>query len=579
MSQVKKRHLFTVCSAAIGQTQISMDSKSLLSDLISKYESMNTCYIQNTGTVIKDVFNLDGEQILPNEELSKIHSKSPILVIIFGDPEDIDESKNEVINDTIDSNKEQIKKESSKVDTINNEFLKECNTVKDIIAKSAYGEMNTDNIIESMAQLSKKDSSSSSVSKSKVQRDSSIYLEYMDKQSEGRELLSYSLPRPRPSLKRSSRTSNKSTESDVFASATSLSADNNDSNDNNNDKVPISSSINDGSVPPPPPPPPSNLLASIPPPPPPPPPMLGNTSETDIPKSSKGDFRSQLINTLKDPNIRGRLRKVIPTKNENKPIKNYELSSADKRAEALLTLLGYVELPGGNPDELAEKCQNLSSTVRDLLYVMIRKQWVSATTTSKSFKVWQGRECIRTEKIHSNQTIPKDYLFNTIMFHISKTKGYSLDEIYLVEGKKYPGKFQEFSISKPTIPKDNSLSARKQWDEYERLQVQFEQSDNYQHGLIMQKLEIATNNLRNTSSSLLKSSQEMKGSSERLMKCFDGMNNDDILRIVKNIPKRIEEIRRQVEKDTGVIIRDGDVKLTPDFLANQVKIAFDQIDE
>ncbi|TPX67860.1 hypothetical protein SpCBS45565_g03465 [Spizellomyces sp. 'palustris'] len=342
-----------------------------------------------------------------------------------------------------------------------------------------------------------------------------------------------------------------------------------------------------GGPPPPPPPPPPPLPPTMGggPPPPPPPPSVRGLPPTSAPIVDPVDMQSAFLAELRDPNRRRKLRKVqAPApKPVATPVKTgpTEADIEMEKSELFIEMLGFMEAPGGNIEELAEKCKSITNTGRGFIFTLIRRGWLLGyrlvdgqdVKPAKPCQVWPGREwtnaidlpnAVEADLVDQNgeaQILARVHLYR----FDEKTKKHVLDEIAFLLGPRFPP--QPPPINDPEPPKDNSLKSRQAWERWYHRKLMYEQSDYPQYLLIFNKLIATDASLVAAYQQLVDTMADIRNMGDALRTAFSGCSVWELRRIVESIPLRIKEVKKQLEKDTGIIIRDESVKLTPEFLA------------
>jgi hypothetical protein len=126
--------------------------------------------------------------------------------------------------------------------------------------------------------------------------------------------------------------------------------------------------------------------------------------------NSSGDLQSELMNMLKDPNLRNRLKKTVPKEVVKEELKSENMTPeqklADKekltsneaieRQDLLTELLDYMETPNGSIEDLLTSADENTRYVRTFLYTLVSQEFVKAYRVStessrkveKKAKVW-----------------------------------------------------------------------------------------------------------------------------------------------------------------------------------------------
>ncbi|KAI9006050.1 hypothetical protein BC832DRAFT_464939 [Gaertneriomyces semiglobifer] len=358
---------------------------------------------------------------------------------------------------------------------------------------------------------------------------------------------------------------------------------------------------------PPPPPPPPPPPGGVPPPPPPPP---GGVS---TPAAPPEDAQSAFLAELRDPNRRKKLRKVTPparpaiaeqAKAEKQSDQNAAEPAKDEvdRQELYIELLGYMEAPNGNIEELCDKAAKQTNLVRSFAFTLMRKGWVTGYRVTDNLpevkgrqkripiKVWPGREvmmCIELQDITEDELVQRvgsqKMDFDTLTRNTSgepvqykgevarvymyrfdeKAKQHVMDEVAMVATRSFPKKAKVFDDPEP--PQNNFVN-RQRWEDWNQRKLHYLQSDWPQFELIFNKLMATSQIVQSTHAQLHQTLAEMRAMGEAMHRTFAGVPVPQLRRIVESIPSRIKEVAQRLQKQNGIIIRDDSLKLTPDFL-------------
>ncbi|KAJ3172636.1 hypothetical protein HDU88_005966 [Geranomyces variabilis] len=406
-----------------------------------------------------------------------------------------------------------------------------------------------------------------------------------------------------------------------------------------------------GGPPPPPPPPPPPMMGGGPPPPPPPPPVGGGPPPPPPPPGGPGAplppppvaaapvvaSADAFLAELRNPNRR-KLRKVTPgagppgkgaggggaagaarpdspstaARKEQKEKDAAKMKEESDRQELYIELLGYMEAPNGNIEELSDKAKAQTNLVRSFAFTLMRKGWVtgyritdnlpelksghsSSAKGNKSaagrplIKVWPGREvmmCIELEDLTeaqlmttvgplandgesgSGRSSPVKRKAEVARIHMYRfdevSKTHVTDEIALVATPTFPEKIPAFDEPEP--PQDNSLINRQRWEDWNERKLKYAQSDWPQFDLIFNKLMATSSIVQSTHHQLHQTLAEMRAMGEAMHTTFAAFAVPQLRKIVDSIPGRIKEVAKKLQKQTGIIIRDESLKLTPEFL-------------
>ncbi|KAJ3004176.1 hypothetical protein HKX48_001385, partial [Thoreauomyces humboldtii] len=318
---------------------------------------------------------------------------------------------------------------------------------------------------------------------------------------------------------------------------------------------------------------------------------------------------------LKNPNRR-KLRKVVqkpraadgspaaPTERDEKKEKEMQkMKEEGERQELYIELLGYMEAPNGNIEELSDKAKIQTNLVRSFAFTLMRKGWVTgyrvtdnlpeekpakpaaAGRSGKSapvgralVNVWPGREvmmCIEladvteaelAEKIgEPTSDKRKTEVARIFMYRFDQQhKQHLLDEIALVATAAFPNETKAFNDPEP--PQDNSLVNRQLWETWNDAKLKYAQSDWPQFDLIFNKLMATSSIVSATHHQLHQTLTEMRAMGEAMHTTFAAFPVPQLRTIVESIPGRIKDVAKKLQKQTGIIIRDESLKLTPEFL-------------
>ncbi|KAI8612762.1 hypothetical protein BC830DRAFT_1135239 [Chytriomyces sp. MP71] len=344
---------------------------------------------------------------------------------------------------------------------------------------------------------------------------------------------------------------------------------------------------------PPPPPPPPGMG----PPPPPPPPGMGGAPPPPPPPASSapktsGDTQADLFAALKDPNLRNRLKKANRAPIAAKPVvEEKKLSPEEERLameaekqELFIELLGFMEAPNGNVEELLTKLVASTKTVRSFIFLLIRRKWLDGVRMinpehGKAVKpciVWQNLEVTTYIELKDvtqaelNEAFDgedsKGIVAKVHMYRFDeKIKKHITDEIALMKTRHFPKQTRKFDVPEPAN-KNASLEARKKWDEWYEKKQAYMQSDFPQFELIFKKLLAADESVVGTQNQLEQTLTEMKRMGEALNDTFTGFTPKQLRSVLEQIPKRVKTIAKTLQQQTGIIIKAEELKVTPDFL-------------
>ncbi|RKO90258.1 hypothetical protein BDK51DRAFT_50388 [Blyttiomyces helicus] len=332
-----------------------------------------------------------------------------------------------------------------------------------------------------------------------------------------------------------------------------------------------------GGPPPPPPPPPFGG-----PPPPPPPPGAPPPPAGDAPADDDGGGGPAFLRELRSGGFKSRLRKVAPPPErklivDEKPVGNDE----GARQALYIELLGFMEAPNGNIEELSDKVKAQTSIVRSFVFTLVRRGWLSAYRITDHLPppgpkglapciVWPGREWTigisipdaAEADLATLSPSPSDIVARVHLYRFDEqVKKHILDEIVLVATENFP---VETQFNEPEPPRD--MENRTKWDAWNDRKLAHEQSDFPQYTLIFKKLMDVDVIVSGVYSKLNQTLEEMGKMGEAMRTTFADFSVDLLHSIVKSIPTRIKEVAQKLSQQTGIIIRDESLKLTPAFL-------------
>ncbi|KAJ3064918.1 hypothetical protein HDU98_011673 [Podochytrium sp. JEL0797] len=343
---------------------------------------------------------------------------------------------------------------------------------------------------------------------------------------------------------------------------------------------------------PPPPPPPPGMG----PPPPPPPPGGAPSPQAAAPPPEEPMDMFAAIRA----GARGRLKKRAPPPEKplfTEPVRpkltpaEEKLALEAEKQELFIELLGFMEAPNGNVEELLDKLVKSTKTVRSFIFLLIRRKWLDGVRVlnpglgkpAKSCIVWQNMEV--TTYIELKDVTEKDLkeafeenvedeelmmsrgiVARVRMYRFDEaSRKHVTDEIALMKTKHFPRQTKKFDLPEPP-GKERSLEQRKLWDEWFDQKQTYMQSDFPQFELIFKKLLTADETVVSAANQLEQTLQEMKRMGEAMNDTFTGFTPKQLRNIIKEVPKRVKDIAKNLEHATGMIIKADSLKLTPEFL-------------
>jgi chemotaxis protein histidine kinase CheA len=287
------------------------------------------------------------------------------------------------------------------------------------------------------------------------------------------------------------------------------------------------------------------------------------------------------------------MRKVAPPKEKSVAErmgvnKAKEESAEEKKAredgeknDLIIELLGYMEAPNGNLEELTDKAKNSTHVSRGFIYTLLRRGWLDgyritdelpSNGDKAQLQVFPGKEWTSAMKVkditetqlNDRFRDPRITVARVHMYRFDdKAKVHVLDKLTLVKGHNYPIKPPPFNELEP---RQDSLENRRKWEEWNFRKQEYLQSDYPQFELIFNKLkdqDVTTvavyNQLQNTMVA-------MRRMADSLRDTFKEFSAAELKEIVQSIPNHIKSVTKQLQQQRGIIIRGEGLKLTPEFL-------------
>jgi hypothetical protein len=325
-----------------------------------------------------------------------------------------------------------------------------------------------------------------------------------------------------------------------------------------------------------------------------------------------------LMNMLKDPNLKKRLRKTNTANNQvgvaakeeetfsleqqeaqvkkaaNEKLEKEKQRDAELRQNLLMELLSYMETPNGSIDELLVKANSATDNCRTFMFTLVRNNWIKAfkkkkeidpakIPANKKFKhipctIYRGREwstAIEVPEI-SLEEIAKlagsDLIYTAHMYRFDiNIQEHVLDEIILYKGTEFPPPLKPFDRPEPSS-EDTSLDNRKRWEIFNRKKLEHQQSNSAQYDLILKKLLLFDETLIAVFDQMEKTIAQIREMNDIVSETFKETPIDQLTDIVKSIPSQIKSVAKEIHSRNGIIIKDTDLKLTPAKLASAVSV-------
>jgi hypothetical protein len=327
------------------------------------------------------------------------------------------------------------------------------------------------------------------------------------------------------------------------------------------------------------------------------------------PKPS-GDMQSELMNLLKDPNLRKRLKKSTPNPQFDAPkeevskvkmspeaqkefdekqkavkLENQKQKDQENRQNLLIELLGFMETPNGSIDDLLDKANKATGYTRTFIFNMVRSSWVKAyrlkneidpskilrKVKHQPLKIYRGMEVTNAIELEDKTQYEMDgikkldYISTSHMYRFDQSiQEHVLDEIFLFKDKKFPPPFTAYN--RPEPPQDNSLENRNRWEVWHRKRMEHQQSDSAQYDLIYNKLLTYDITLTSVFEQMHKTISQIRDMNDAVAETFKDIAVKDLQAIVDSIPEQIKNVAKDIHTKNGIIIKDSDLKLTPSFL-------------
>ncbi|KAI8841315.1 hypothetical protein BC829DRAFT_492525 [Chytridium lagenaria] len=298
-----------------------------------------------------------------------------------------------------------------------------------------------------------------------------------------------------------------------------------------------------GGGPPPPPPPPPGFGPPPPPPPPggvpPPPPPPGGAPP---PPKSGSDMQAELFAAIRGGG-KSRLKKVArPEKPVEKPAGPTKEDEEIEKNHLFIELLGHMETPGGNLEELTDKAKaSTQPVVRQPVTVFPGREWTSGINLDDI------SEADLKNKFESGGVVARVHMYR----FDQAASSHLLDEIVLTKDVKFPIAPKPFTDPEP--PQDSSLENRRKWEAWQIKKLEYDQGDFPQFNMIFGKLMAQDSTTTFVFQQLQTTISAMRTMADSVKETFSGFS--------------VKELRSiQLQDKNGIIIRGEGLKLTPEFL-------------
>lgn len=117
----------------------------------------------------------------------------------------------------------------------------------------------------------------------------------------------------------------------------------------------------------------------------------------------------------------------------------------------------------------------------------------------------------------------------------------------------------------------NLLLYRLEHEKWQDLRAQHSQSDFSQYLMLVEKLAVSDVQITGNYRLLITTMQKMSIMISNLVKLFDLISVEEVKNLVQTIPVHIKRIVSNLEKESGIIIKDSEkIKLSPLFVENMI---------
>lgn len=260
------------------------------------------------------------------------------------------------------------------------------------------------------------------------------------------------------------------------------------------------------------------------------------------------------------------------------------------KSDLIMELLGFMEAPGGNVSEYAERCVTATDTSRNFIDTFVRRGWLLAVRVDVASNalnpkpdactIWPGREWTRSISIKDisreelNDTFPKSQILHEFsLYRFDHTmKEHVIDKLAMIKTFRFPRALPPFELPEP-FPElfKNLLMFRLAHEEWQELRLQHSHADYSQYQLLVEKLQVSDQVITGCYRQLKTIMEAMSKMITSLVSMFEDVSVERVKKIVDDIPMQIKSIVSNLEGTAGIIIKDLDkVKLTPLFVKKMI---------
>jgi hypothetical protein len=179
------------------------------------------------------------------------------------------------------------------------------------------------------------------------------------------------------------------------------------------------------------------------------------------------------------------------------------------------------------------------------------------------------------------KTFPKSQIlheFHLYRYHLlirrfdQQLKEHVLDTIALIKTFRFPKTLKPFELPEPQPAMfRNLLLYRMEHEKWQDMRSRHSQSDFSQYQMLVEKLSVCDSQVTGNYRSLKTTMENMTKMITNLVTIFDPIELAEVKKLVKSIPEHIKKIVQDLERDSGIIIKDSEkIKLSPLFVENMV---------
>lgn len=317
-----------------------------------------------------------------------------------------------------------------------------------------------------------------------------------------------------------------------------------------------------------------------------------STSKVSIAETaaSGGNDRGNFLLEIQNAKLRKQNRKVtVQEPTTPSPVKEALVKS---KSDLIMELLGYMEAPGGNVSEYAEKCLAATNTARNYIDTFIRRGWLLALRVEvkrdasicpepEVCAIWPGKEWTRAINLKDvtraelHKHFPKEQILHTFRLYRFDInfKEHVLDELALVKTFRFPKIVVPYNEPEP-VPETfrNLLQWRLAQEQWHTKKSKHTQSDYVQYQLLTGKLDMCDLQIKGAFRLLTTTIANVSKLITSIVNMFQPIPIEDLQKLVDSIPSQIKAIIANLEAESGIIIKDQEsIKLAPKFVQNLIK--------